>query len=329
MIKLGILGAGRIGQIHINNAAANRHIELVAISDPFKPDLESFCAGYGCAAVTDFNDLLERDDIDGVVIATPTDTHLDLIEKAVEQGKAVLCEKPLDLDIDKARKMLGRLRDAKRIMLGFNRRFDPDFAALKHGLDTGQIGDLRQVLITSRDPGMQPAEYLKHSGGIFRDMVIHDFDMARFMLGEEPVAVSAFGSRLVDTDLEAAGDYDSVVVNLVTASGRQCQINCCREAVYGYDQRVELLGSTGMLFNENHRATSVRRWNRDTTDTAAPLLNFFLDRYVDAYALELAAFATAIDQDSPMPTNTADGLAALELADAAQHAADSGQIVHL
>lgn len=328
-MRLGILGAGRIGQIHIGNAHASRDIELVAISDPFKPDLADFCAGLGCAAHDDFNALLACDDIDGVVIATPTDTHIDLIERAVAHGKAVLCEKPIDLDIDKARAMLTRLVSAERIMLGFNRRFDPDFAAIRQALAAGEIGDLRQVLITSRDPGMQPAEYLKHSGGIFRDMVIHDFDMARFMLDEEPVAVSAIGSRLIDADLEAAGDYDTVVVNLQTASGRQCQINCCREAVYGYDQRVELLGSTGMLQNANHRPHSVRKWARETTDSAAPLLNFFLDRYTEAYALELEAFRAAVYEQRAMPVGVDDGLAALKIADAAHEAADTGQPVRL
>lgn len=328
-MRLGILGAGRIGQIHIGNAHANRNIELVAISDPFKPDLAKFCDGFGCGAVDDFNALLSRDDIDAVVIATPTDTHIDLVERAVAQHKAVLCEKPIDLDIDKASAMLQRLPGDARIMLGFNRRFDPDFAAIRQALDAGEIGDLRQVLITSRDPGMQPAEYLKHSGGIFRDMVIHDFDMARFMLGEEPIAVSAVGSRLIDPDLETAGDYDTVAVCLWTESGRQCQINCCREAVYGYDQRVELLGSTGMLQNANHRPHSVRRWARETTDSAAPLLNFFVERYTDAYALELDAFRAAVDANGPMPVGAHDGLAALRLANAAHEAADSGQTIRL
>lgn len=328
-MKLGILGAGRIGQIHIANAYANRNIELVGISDPYKPDLEEFSKNYGCAAFQDFNALLERDDIDAVVIATPTDTHLDLIMTAVANNKAVLCEKPLDLDITKARRMLSELSDTNKIMLGFNRRFDPDFAMMKSQLDMGKIGSLRQVLITSRDPGMQPAEYLKHSGGIFRDMVIHDLDMARFMLGEEPVAISAFGSRLIDPDLEAMGDYDSVLVSLHTASGRQCHINCCREAVYGYDQRVELLGSTGMLHNENHRPHTVQHSTRENTGTSAPLLNFFLDRYTEAYASELEAFRSAVVSGEPMPVGSKDGIEALKLADAAYESAVSGTIVRL
>jgi myo-inositol 2-dehydrogenase/D-chiro-inositol 1-dehydrogenase len=210
-------------------------------------------------------------------------------------------------------------------MMAFNRRFDPSNLAIRRAIDAGEIGDVRQVVITSRDPGLPPRDYVAHSGGIFRDMVIHDVDMARFLLGEEPVEVFATASRLVDPELVAAyDDYDTVVVVLRTASGRQCVITCCREAAYGYDQRVEVLGSGGMLQNENLRPSTIRRSTAEQTDARPPLLSFFLERYADAYRNELDAFLAALDEGRPMPTSPRDGRQALLLADAAAQSVRTG-----
>ena len=198
---------------------------------------------------------------------------------------------------------------------------------MRRSIDAGEIGEVRQVVITSRDPELAPPEYLRHSGGIFRDMVIHDFDMARWLLGEEPAEVAATGSRLVDPGLAAFDDFDTVMVQMRTASGRQCHINCCRETVYGYDQRMEVFGSEGMLLNENLRPTTVRRWGRTETEAREPLLNFFLERYADAYRTELMLFIEAVETGGPMPVTPHDGRQALRLADCALEAALTGKTV--
>ncbi len=328
MVRVAVLGAGRIGKIHAANLAASRGARLVAVADPFGDAADALASELGCEASRDPAATIGRDDVDAVVIGTPTDTHVDLMLQAVRAGKAVLCEKPIDLDIaktDAAVAEIGRL--GGRVMVAFNRRFDPSAQRCRRAIDAGEIGEVRQVVITSRDPGLAPPEYLRHSGGIFRDMVIHDFDMARWLLGEEPVEVAATGSCLVDAGLAAFGDYDTVMVQMRTASGRQCHINCCREAVYGYDQRLEIFGSTGMLLNDNVRPTTMRRWSAAETDAREPLLNFFLERYADAYRTELALFIAAIEAGGPMPTTPHDGRQALRLADCALEAAQTGRTV--
>ena len=256
MIRVAMLGAGRIGQIHAANIAADPRATLVAVADPIAAASSALADRLGSEATTDAEALIARPDVDAVVIGTPSDTHARLLLLAARAGKAVLCEKPLDNDLAAADTLIAELdRLDVPVMLAFNRRFDPSNIALKRAIDAGEIGDVRQVIITSRDPGLPPREYVAHSGGIFRDMVIHDFDMARFLLGEEPVELFATASRLVDPALMAElDDHDTVLVVLRTASGRQCVITCCREASFGYDQRFEVLGSRGMLQNDNLRA---------------------------------------------------------------------------
>ncbi len=328
MLRVGVLGAGRIGKIHAANVAASARATLVAVADPFGDAAERLAGPLGAEAVLDPVAVIARDDVDAVVIGTPTDTHVDLTLEAVRRGKAVLLEKPIDLDIAKADAAVAEIeRQGGRVMLAFNRRFDPTSQALRKAIDDGDIGDVRQVVITSRDPGLAPRGYLEHSGGIFRDMTIHDFDMARFLLGEEPVEVMAIGSRLVDPTLEELDDYDTVMVHMRTASGRQCHINCCRQAVYGYDQRFEVFGSKGMLLNENLRATTIRRWGAGATEAREPLLDFFLERYADAYRIELDLFLAAVAEGRPMPVTARDGRQALRLADCAVESAATGRAV--
>jgi myo-inositol 2-dehydrogenase/D-chiro-inositol 1-dehydrogenase len=330
MLRVAVLGAGRIGKIHAANVAMNRNAKLVAVADPFGDAASSLADLLSCEASQDPIPLIERDDVDAVVIGTPTDTHVNLMLHAVRLGKAVLCEKPIDLDIAKADEALHEIERLNgRVMLAFNRRFDPSAQQLRQTIDAGTIGEVRQVIITSRDPGLPSREYLKHSGGIFRDMAIHDFDMARWLLGEEPAEVMATASRLVDPALTEVDDFDTVMVQMRTASGRQCHINCCREAVYGYDQRFEIFGSAGMLQNENLRPTTVRRWTRHETEAGEPLLNFFLERYADAYRDELDAFIAAVQAGSPMPVTPFDGRQALRLADCALESALSGRSVRV
>ncbi len=330
MIRFAVLGAGRIGKIHAANVAADPRTKLVVVADPYKEGVEALAKQLSCDASLDCAAAIDREDVDAVLVGTPTDTHIDLMLRAVRHGKPVLCEKPIDLDIERARAASQEVERLNgRVMLAFNRRFDPDAMRLRRAIDEGEIGEVRQVIITSRDPGLAPREYLSHSGGIFRDMTIHDFDTARWMLGEEPTEVMAFGSRLVDPTLDELPDFDSVMVLLRTASGKQCHINGCRQAVYGFDQRVEVFGSKGMLLNENHRQTSLRRWTATATEAREPLLDFFLERHADSYKVELDRFLTALETESPMPATLQDGLKALHIANCTLESAMTGRAVKI
>ena len=328
MVRIAVLGAGRIGKIHAANVAANRRATLVAVADPLGSAASDLARELSCESSRDPLSLIERPDIDAVIVGTPTDTHVDLTLRSVRAGKAVLCEKPIDLDIPRVDAAIAEIERLQgRVMVAFNRRFDPTARRAHQSIRAGEIGEVRQVLITSRDPGLPSREYLRHSGGVFRDMVIHDFDMARWLLGEEPVAVTATASRLVDPALGEVEDFDTVMVQMRTASGRQCHINCCREAVYGYDQRFEIFGSAGMLLNENMRPTTLRRWGARETDARDRLLAFFLERYAEAYRAELDAFLHAVETGAPMPVTPRDGRQALRLADCALQSALSGETV--
>ncbi|WP_417480720.1 inositol 2-dehydrogenase, partial [Maricaulis maris] len=331
MIGIAVLGAGRIGKIHAGNVAANPRARLIAVADPFAEACEPLAAKHGAEAMTDPMAAIARDDVDAVVIGTPTDTHIGLLMKAVELGKAVLCEKPIDLDMGKSAEAAAQVEKLNgRVMLAFNRRFDPTFAEVRRAIDAGQIGAVRQVVISSRDPGMPPEGYVKSSGGLFRDMTIHDLDMARWLLGEEPVTVTAMASRIVDEAMvEKYDDYDTAMVILQTASGKQAHINNCREAVYGYDQRIEVLGETGMLTHDNLRPTTMRLTTAEMTDAHQPLLNFFLERYTAAYRAEMDAFVTALADGTALPTTAQDGVQALRLAEAALQSVRTGQTVSL
>jgi len=328
MLRFAVLGAGRIGKIHAANVAADPRTRLVVVADPSKDSVESLASQLGCDASLDCAAAIDRDDVDAVLIGTPTDTHIDLMLQAVALGKPVLCEKPIDLDIGRARAAVKQIDENNgRVMLAFNRRYDPDNIEIRNSIDAGEIGDVRQVFLTSRDPGLAPREYLKHSGGIFRDMTVHDFDMARWLLGEEPTEVTAIASRLVDPCLDDIPDFDSVMVLMRTRSGKQCHINGCREAVYGFDQRIEVFGSNGMVMNQNHRPTTVRRWSSSATDAGQPLLNFFLERHAASYRIVLNAFLDSLVNERPMPSTPMDGVRALQLANCAYESATTGRLV--
>jgi len=315
-VRFGLLGAGRIGKVHAKTINDNPSGTLVAVTDAVPAAAESIERQYGCQARS-IEAIQSAADIDAVIICTPTDTHADLIERFSRAGKAVFCEKPIDLDIGRVKACLKVVEETKaKLMVGFNRRFDPHFMAVRKAIDDGHIGDVEMVTITSRDPGLPPIEYIKRSGGIFRDMTIHDFDMARFLLGEEPISVNATAAVLVDKSVGDAGDYDSACVLLQTKSGRQAIISNSRRAVYGYDQRIEVHGSKGMASAENLRPISIELAN-SLGYTRPPIHDFFMTRYAQAYANELASFIVAIEKGSAISPSGADGLAALALADAA------------
>jgi myo-inositol 2-dehydrogenase / D-chiro-inositol 1-dehydrogenase len=328
MIRIAVLGAGRIGRIHAANAAANPRCRLVAVADVAAEAAAALAGSTGSEAATDPAATIARADVDAVVIGTPTDTHVALLLEAARRGKAVLCEKPVDLDIRKVADAEAEVAQlGARVMVAFNRRFDPGMAAVHRAIAAGAIGAVRQVVITSRDPAPPPISYIASSGGIFRDMTIHDFDMARWLLGEEPDAVLATASTLVDPAIGEAGDFDTLMVVMRTASGRQCHINNSRQASYGYDQRIEVFGAGGMLLNDNLRASTLRRYDANETEAQEPLLNFFLERYAEAYRLELDAFLAALEGGNAMPLTIEDGRRALRLADAALESAESGRAI--
>ncbi|MFW2545629.1 inositol 2-dehydrogenase [Primorskyibacter sp. 2E107] len=327
-LRIAILGAGRIGQVHARAIASVPGATLVAIADAVEAAARALHDQYGCEIRT-IDEIRQADDIDAVIICTPTDTHANLIEDFVKAGKAVFCEKPVDLDVARARQVIETVAaENGTLMVGFQRRFDPDFRALKAAIDEGRIGEVEMVTLTSRDPGAPPPAYIQSSGGIFRDMTIHDFDVARWLLGEEVETVMAQASVLTDPEIGKLGDYDSVNVILRTASGKQCTITNTRRATYGYDQRIEVHGSAGSVSAMNHREANIEIANGDGY-TKPPLLNFFMSRYTAAYAAEIAAFVEAVQSGAATPTTGLDGLRALELADAALQSAKTGQAVTL
>jgi myo-inositol 2-dehydrogenase/D-chiro-inositol 1-dehydrogenase len=328
MLRFGLLGAGRIGKLHGGNIAASPKAKLVAVADIDQKAAEALAKSTGVEARSP-DDIIAAKDVDAILIGTSTDTHSDYIEKSVQAGKAVLCEKPVDLDSKRIEACLKVVDAAKKpLMIGFNRRFDPNFAALKKRLDAGAVGKVEMVTVISRDPGPPPVSYIERSGGLYRDMMIHDFDMARFLLGEEPVVIHAVGSVLVDPEIGKAGDVDTAMVMMRTASGKLCQISCSRRAAYGYDQRIEVHGSGGMLRAGNIHETTVETATKAGFATD-PVLNFFLERYAQAYRDELAAFIDAVESGKPTSPSGYDGLMAQRLADAATESWKSGQPVKL
>ena len=325
-LSLGLLGAGRIGKVHAGAIAATEGVRLAAIADPLAEAAEAIASRHG-AEIRTIEEIEAAGDIDAVVICTPTDTHADLIERFARAGKGVFCEKPVDLSIARVTDCLSVVEETgATFMVGFNRRFDPDFRALKAAIDAGRIGSVEMVTLTSRDPGPPPYEYIERSGGIFRDMTIHDFDVARWLLGEEVETVQAAASVLVDPEIGRRGDYDSANIILTTASGRHCVITNTRRATYGYDQRIEVLGSEGSISAENVHRSRTLLANADGF-TRPPLLDFFMTRYTEAYAAEIAAFVAALRDGTSPPTTGRDGLMALVLAEAALRSVREGRAI--
>lgn len=323
MHKIALIGAGRIGAIHARNAASHSRLTLAAVVDPVAAAATALATAHG-AAVAGLDEVMSNPAIAGVIIASSTDTHLDYSVRAVAAGKAVFCEKPIDQDLDRARGAAGAL-DGARLLLAFNRRFDPHFRALKARLDRGAIGPLESLQITSNDPAPPLPSYVAVSGGLFRDMAIHDFDMARWLLGEEPVEVYAAGSCLVDPQIGALGDVDTARTVLKTAAGRLCVISNSRRSGYGYDQRIEAYGSGGMVRADNVTESTVQLWTEDGA-AADRFQNFFLDRYAAAYRAEMDHFADMLD-GAPALVGYHDGVAALALAQAATESMRTGAVV--
>ncbi|MGY0193966.1 inositol 2-dehydrogenase [Leptothrix sp. BB-4] len=331
MLNIAVLGCGRIGQMHARNIAKHPRARLACVYDIDVAAAERIGRELNVPVAPSIDNILSSDVVDAILIATSTSTHADLLERAVAAGKPVLCEKPIDLSLARVNQCAAKIRGTTvPVMLGFVRRFDPGHKATRDAVARGDVGALRQVVITSRDPGMPPVAYTEASGGIFRDMTIHDFDMARFVLGEEPVEVLAQGSRLVDPALmDRLGDYDTVTVVLRTASGQQCVINNCRQAAYGYDQRVEALGSLGMVLSDNRKPHESVLHTETFTGRSAPYLNFFIERYAEAFSAEIDEFVSAVSEKRAPSVGFDDGRLALLLAEAAIKSAAEGRVVRL
>jgi myo-inositol 2-dehydrogenase / D-chiro-inositol 1-dehydrogenase len=331
MVNIAVLGCGRIGVMHARNIANHPRARLATVFDIHQPSADKVAAELGVKTSKSIEEILASPEVDAILIATSTNTHADILELAVAAGKPVLCEKPIDLSLARVNACFEKIRNSSvPIMLGFVRRFDPGHRATRDAVRRGDVGELHQVTITSRDPAMAPDAYIRVSGGIFRDMTIHDFDMARFMLDEEPTQVFATGSRLVNPALmDELQDYDTVLVTLTTASGKQCVITNSRQAVYGYDQRVEALGTLGLASSQNRKNHEATLHTQTFTERSEPYQNFFIERYSEAFAAEISEFVDAIENKRAPEVGFADGRLALMLAEAALKSVQTGQVVHM
>jgi len=329
MVGMAVVGCGRIGRIHAGNLARHSRAKLISVFDVASDVARQTATELGVKRAQSVDELWADREVAAVLIATPTDTHVPLITAAVKAGKAVFCEKPIDVDLERAR-ACGRdiTPHRPRLMMGFNRRFDPSFRALGERLHRGEIGRLELVVITSRDPAPPPLSYIRSSGGLLRDMTIHDFDMARYLAGDIS-QIQAFGANLVDPKIAKLGDIDTCTVAMRAKSGALLQINNSRRCAYGDDQRIEVFGASGMLQAGNRRATSVEHSSEKYTSARDPALNFFIERYAEAYVAELDAFLESVEEGRPMSPDFSDGLEALRLAVAAEESLRTQQFVDL
>ncbi|HLY53787.1 MAG TPA: inositol 2-dehydrogenase [Steroidobacteraceae bacterium] len=326
---MAVLGCGRIGRLHARNVARHPRARLLTVFDVAAEAAGAAAAELGAKSAVRLDEVWSDRAVDAVLIATPTANHVPMITAAVRAGKAVLCEKPVDLDLERARACWSEIAPLHpRVMIGFNRRFDPSYHALRERLQRGEIGRLELAVITNRDPAPPPPGYIEGSGGLFRDMTIHDFDMARYLAGDM-ARLHAFGANLVDPEIGTLGDIDTCAIALEARCGALIQINNSRRSVYGYDQRLEVFGPRGMLQAGNRRATSVESWSAERTAARDPVLYSFIERYTEAYRAELDAFVAAVEEGRALSPDFTDGMEALRLALAAGESLRSGKVVDL
>lgn len=316
-VRIGIIGAGRIGKLHAENLRYFPDVEIVAVSDIFADSVREWAEAIGIPKVTkDYMELLKDPNIDAVMICSPTDTHVDIIEESVKAGKHIFCEKPISLNLAKTAQVLKTAPPSGvKFQIGFNRRFDHNMARVKELAQEGKAGDLHMIKITSRDPAAPPKEYIKSSGGLFADMAIHDFDLARFLIGSDVEEVYAQGTVLVDPVFAELGDIDTAITTLKFKNGVLGVITNSRQAHY-YDQRVEVFGSSGSIAIQNDLPNSAEVYTSDGVYRDKPLY-FFLERYKEAYIKELQSFIASILDDSPVPVDVNDGYQAELIAHAA------------
>lgn len=331
-IKVGILGAGRIGKLHAESIAYHiSSAEVIAVSDPYiDTETEQFMKNLGVKYITkNYKEVIENKEIDAILICSPTPTHSQYSIEAAQAGKHIFCEKPVDLDVDKIKETIKAVEKAGvKFQVGFNRRFDHNFLKVKSLVKDGKVGDIHIVRITSRDPAPPPAEYVKNSGGMFMDMTIHDFDMARYLSGSEVEEVFAYGAVLVDPEIGKAGDIDTAVINLKFANGALGIIENSREAVYGYDQRVEVFGNKGCAAAFNDKPSSAILSTADGVESEKPLW-FFLERYMESFTEEKKQFFAAIKNNTEVPVGAIDGLKPVLIAKAALKSLNEGRPVKI
>ena len=326
-LKIGVIGAGRIGKLHSNNLA-NRvpNAQLMCISDVYEPAAKAQAEQLGIAYTTDYHDILNDPAIDAVFICSSTDTHSPISIEAAKAGKHIFCEKPIDHDLDKIKAVLEEVKKAGvKYQVGFNRRFDRNFKHVHDVVKNGGVGDVQIVKVTSRDPEAPPISYVKGSGGIFVDMTIHDFDMVRYLSGSEVEEVSTFGACLVDPEIGKAGDVDTCIINLRFRNGALGVIDNSRQAVYGYDQRIEVFGSKGCITADNETANNTTYYTADGVMKEKPLW-FFLERYNDAFIQEETEFVKACLEDTETPVGSFDGLQPVRIAIAAKKSWELGGV---
>ncbi|MCF6321340.1 MAG: Gfo/Idh/MocA family oxidoreductase [Rhizobiaceae bacterium] len=329
MTKLAILGAGRMAQVHAT-ALIDANIGVAAIFDINRPASEALAKKLQADVAASAREAVSRKDVDGVLIVTSNDTHMENILLATNANKPVMCEKPLAATLQETLACVDALgAAATKVFLAFNRRFDVNHMALKAAINKGEIGDIEQIVITSRDPCPPPLESIKSSGGLFYEMMIHDLDMARWLLGEEFIRLNANGAALVDPAVGKMGDVDTATVSMEAASGRQVVIINSRRASYGYDQRIEVFGSKGMAISQNPRKSSLVRYSQSLSGNPDGLYDFYLDRYADSYRTELLCFVKHVQEGSDMPVNALDGLRAACLADAAKNSSVENRSIKL
>lgn len=329
-IKVALAGLGRIGKIHLKNLSRNfPEIEVVAVMDVFD-ESKAIADEFNVPVfVKSFDDLLAVSGVEAVVICSPTDTHADYVVKAAKAGKQIFCEKPLDLSLERVKEVLGIVKgNGVNLMLGFNRRFDPEFKKIKQLVLNDAIGDPQIVKITSRDPGPPPVSYIKVSGGMFLDMTIHDFDMARYISGKQVKEVFAKGAVMVDPEIGKAGDIDTAIITLTFDDNSMAVIDNCRKAVYGYDQRLEVFGSKGMAQAENNFPNNHKLYTQTGVSGDLPL-HFFLERYDASYNQEIREFIDALVSGGEMPVDGEDGLLSMAIALAAKKSVAEGRTVKL
>lgn len=316
-MKIGVAGAGRIGKIHIENILQNfPNVEIVLVADPSDEGV-AFVEGKNLPFSREYNDIINNKEIEAVIICSPTDTHANFVELAAQSGKHVFCEKPLDLSLEQVQTTLRIVeKSGVKLMLGFNRRFDPNFLKIKSMVDSGQVGDPQILKITSRDPGPPPISYIHVSGGLFMDMAIHDFDMARYIMNKEVIEVYSKAAVLVDPAIGEAGDIDTALTTLTFEDGTMANIDNCRKAVYGYDQRLEVFGSAGMAKVDNNYPDNHQFFGAEGVQGSLPL-NFFLERYTTSYLNEMDAFFKSVQNGAELPVTGKDALAAMKIALAA------------
>ena len=331
MIKFALLGAGRIGKMHAQNIIENPNCKLVVVYDINSKNANNVAKLNNSKIANSPEEAINDNEVNAVFIASTTTTHINFIILAAKAGKPTLCEKPIDLDIEKVNNCFETIKNFKvPIQIGFNRRFDKSNKKLKEAKDSGEIGDLEMIVITSRDPSPSTIEYHKTSGGLFRDCTIHDFDLSRYLLGDDPVIkISAFASQLVSEDIKMIGDYDTAMIQMKSQNGVLIHINNSRRAVYGYDQRVEIFGSKGMMISNNQTPTSVEKFTSEFTKSNDPIHYFFIERYAQAYRDQFNDFVATVNAKKEPSVTFEDGRNALIVANAAYKSYETGKVINI